>query len=282
MAEPIELWQLYTDNPRELEDALDSLPHLDDPTIRRHVIHLATANRHPDFHPRITQIALELLRQYPHPDAFGPLMVALHDEAFTTPEESHLRVWVARTLTAYPDDVGLASLIQLLDDHNMYTRCCAAETLGTLRDERAISPLIAALDDSQELVRADAAKALGMIGNARALPPLIRRLRDNHRIVRECAVKALGNIHDARAVDPLLPMLADQSKFVRAAAAESLGQLRDSRAVPMLIERLADDADLYELGRVCDVVADSLQAIGTAAARRAIKRWEKKRWRAWQ
>jgi hypothetical protein len=39
MSEPIEVWQLYTDDPFELMNLLCKLPHLEDAAIRRYVIH---------------------------------------------------------------------------------------------------------------------------------------------------------------------------------------------------------------------------------------------------
>ena len=77
-------------------------------------------------------------------------------------------------------------------------------------------------------------------------------------------------------VSSLAQVLRDSDNQLRWAAAEALGRIGDEEAVSLLIEQLSDDTGpQWEEKRVCDVVADALESIGTPKAKEAVEQWRK-------
>lgn len=249
MTNPIELWQLYTDDPMELATLLMDMlmmTDLTDPAIRRHILHLATTPRRWPDGSRITHIAMDLV-------------------------------------VKHYDPTCLATLLHTLQAGEAEMRGIAAVGLGKIKDRRAVEPLMAALSDDDDTLRANAAWALGELKESRAVEPILMLLKDEWSYPRQQAAVALGKIGGPQAVDGLIAALAHPDMHVRAAAIESLGRIGDRRAVAPLIEKLADTERLFRpfvakrtQRRVCDVVLEALDRIGTPEAFAAIEAWHRK------
>jgi HEAT repeat protein len=130
------------------------------------------------------------------------------------------------------------------------------------------------LKDEAHPVREVAAEALGIIGSPDALPALVDALGNSEPFVKRAVIEALGAIGDPTPVPQLLDLLHDDEVHLRWSTAEALGRMKDARAVPALIERLEDlEPTDWDDKRVCDVVADALEGIGTPEARAAVDGW---------
>jgi HEAT repeat protein len=181
---------------------------------------------------------------------------------------------VAETLAWIADKSSVPALTGLLGDPSWTVRVAAVRALAEIRDTVCIAALTTALKDEAHPVREVAAEALGIIGSPDALPALVDALGNSEPFVKRAVIEALGAIGDPTPVPQLLDLLHDDEVHLRWSTAEALGRMKDARAVPALIERLEDlEPTDWDDKRVCDVVADALEGIGTPEARAAVDGW---------
>ena len=176
------------------------------PTDQDIVPFLTTALESPYFRTR--QLAAELLRKYPSPQAIGPL--------------------IARLATDGENDV----------------RSEAAETLGFLRAAEAIPALSAASDSDDSYLRATVAESLGVIGerSLEITAILLRLLSDEEATVRCFAAEALGDLRETSAKDALLFHVDDVAK-VRVWACYALVRLGEPLRWNVVLDVLTDRWD---------------------------------------
>lgn len=247
MTDPIQLHDLYTDDINELVNLLRDLPNLDDPAIRKHVLHLALSAADHEFRHDIVTTALGVLSDFLHPDMFDPLLITLQSDA------------------------------------PYLTRIGAATILGQLKDLRAFEPLLQVFqtEEDDELLRA-IADALANFGDVRAVEPLIEALKNDNPLIRYSVIYALGCLGDPRAIPPLIHALETDVDYVRSNAVIALGMLHATEAVPVLINHL-DDKDTIWHGSdyLHRYVAAALDTIGTPEALEALQKWRHKHTKKW-
>ena len=123
--------------------------------------------------PALRQLAAEVLRRNPSPNAVTPLIDALYDEV------AHVRAAAAETLGYLNDRAAVPPLIDALYDEDAEVRFAAAHSLGMLADPRSVIDLIHMLDTEEDhaLVMM-AAQALRNINTPEAAAA-IQHLREN-------------------------------------------------------------------------------------------------------
>lgn len=199
----------------------------------------------------------------------GELSSALNDE--TT-----LVRWTAVEALAWMgDSSAIPALIEALHDESTTVRIAAVRALVEIEDVREAFPdLISALNDDHPLVREATAETLGKIGDSTASAYLVQALLDKDSFVRRAAAEALGTLGDLTAVPNLISALKDEYHYVRRAVARALGKIGDPAAIPALIDHLDDTSGPeWEESRMCDIVAEALQAVGTPQAMSALEKW---------
>ena len=139
-----------------------------------------------------------------------------------------------------PAAVALPSLIEALEDRDLYSRLNAARDLAKLGPAAApaLPSLIEALGDRDEDVRRAVVEALGQIGRP-AIPALAKSLGHVDETVRATAARALGGLGDGAepAIPDLVRGLADRSDSVRQGVSAALMGLGDG-AMPAIVEAL--------------------------------------------
>jgi HEAT repeat protein len=201
------------------------------------------------------------------------------------------------------DDRAESSLLQLADSENIYIRQRIAKALGSFTSEQSIQTLTILLDDDNNDVRANSAQALGDIGNPNVIPALDNALDDVVWTVRKQAVSALAQFDDEAIVEPMLYALEDIRSPIRIIAAEKLGELgtplayepllqarhpfrRDvNTAIDTALEKLDGKyvrdpdmditllIDLLPIHHKPEVIAQTLETIGTPTALAAVDAW---------
>lgn len=227
MSDPIELWQLYTDDPNELRRLLRQLPHLDDAAIRAHILHLATVNPQSAVSERVYFEALDVLKRFYHPEFLPPMANLLHH-----PSEI-MRRGAVRFLEHLKDERVVEVFIEALGYTHGETLASIVGFLAKRGDPRTFDAFVALLQDDDQRVRRGAAQGLGMIGDPRAVAPLIHALSDEAEMVNRYAAEALSKLGDQRAIEPLLPLLEDDRYWVWASAIGALEKFADPRLIPI-------------------------------------------------
>ncbi len=185
--------------------------------------------------------------------------------------------WVVRfaateALSWIGDPMATTVMSKLLADKYWMVRVAALRGLQELNDKAALPDIINVSKDANSNVREAAAEALGYLGTVETIPVLTGMLQDDERFVRFAAVEALGRIGTDAAVPVLVRALNDMN--IRMSAAYALGQIGSPAAVSDLITHLDDtEGPHWEEKRVCDVVADALDQIGTDEAKTAVVQW---------
>lgn len=166
-------------------------------------------------------------------------------------------------------------LIALLADHNWKIRTAAVRTLAELNSDVAIPAIAALLDDELTTVREAAAEALGAIGGEQVVQPLIKATLDREDFVRLAALEALGKINRKETIESLLLALNDQNSHVRWAAANAILIVDTGDISAELAQHLYDfDGPYWEQKRICDVIAEKLERIGSEVANSVLIKWQ--------
>lgn len=100
-------------------------------------------------------------------------------------------------LSEFRDERVMEHLTEVvLEDQDEDVRARAARALGEFRDERTIDSLIEALQDEEVWVRENVIQALGQIGGQRVVPPLMEALGDEDRGMRDLAAHVLEELKE--------------------------------------------------------------------------------------
>ena len=217
------------------------------------------------------QQAVQELRAYVHGiqgsnEAVSELSNALGSE------EPIVRWTAADALGQIGDTSAGQALINALNDPSWTVRVEAVRSLSETEEAIAVPGLIQALEDANAVVRETAAATLGHFEDARAVPHLVALLHDHDNFVRQAAVSALGEIGDPSASTEVIAMLKDQDYAVIWSSVEALGKLKAEDAVSVLQPLLTDTTrPAWEQKRMCDIVAETLELIGTPQAQDVLK-----------
>lgn len=203
----------------------------------------------------------------------------------------------------------IRQLTELLNDPDWTIRWTGIEALAWIGDRQAIEALVHSLTDPKWKVRVAALQSLAELGQQDTAQHVIPLLFDTIPNVRESAAETLGALgdSDSRVLSSLKKAAQDTEEFVRLAAVEALTQLDPNAALPDLIRALRDDPSshvrwaaaigisaapegspvtelakslndtsgpYWEQKRICDVVAEILNRIGTPEAIKALAKWK--------
>lgn len=95
-----------------------------------------------------------------------------------------------------PDQQRLhASLTELLQDEDTFTRVAAINSVAAVGGEQAVEALQPALQDQEAWVRLEAVGALAKIGGKQAVHGLQQAVQDAHPYVQQAAQEALELLH---------------------------------------------------------------------------------------
>lgn len=120
-----------------------------------------------DDSPVVVSTCLRRLGEGANAETLGVLF-----DTLSTSEDRSLRLGAAQGLAAAGEAVGVADLIALLEDSDIFVATTAASALGERGDPEALPHLTSALDRSDPAstdLRLAAATALGQIGDTRAV-----------------------------------------------------------------------------------------------------------------
>lgn len=167
----------------------------------------------------------------------------------------------------------VSGLIQLLKDHDEYTRMDAAYLLGTIGPEAeiAIPALSEALDDQAEGVRMRAIQALGNIGVS-AIPALVRGLEDKDDGIRISTVVSLSRFGpEAKvAVPTLIRQLSDENPIIRMRTIDALERIAPSEktTVSAFVDALHDphESVRFSAARALNNIAPQLEKVSNIGA----------------
>jgi len=159
-------------------------------------------------------------------------------------EDGDVRIYAARTLAGFQDDVYLLPLFMLLKDQNEEVRREAVELVAGVGGERTVEKILPLLEDENTSVRAVAASVLGEMHSGEAVESLLGLLQSQDIKMRQTAVDALSKIGDARAREALIGMLADkkEDEMVRSVVPAALVGMADDDVVSALRVAVGDDS----------------------------------------
>lgn len=242
---------------------------------------------------------INLLGRIGNPKALPTLIDLLNRE----PNDDELHEDVIIALGRIGDDRAVDSILALSAHTNVYIRQRVAKALGSFSSGRNVEVLITLLDDDSNEVRANAAQSLGMIGETNAIPALDNALDDGEWTVRKQAATALAQFHDEAVIEPMIYALGDIRSPIRVIAADKLGEIGTPLAYEPLLQArhpfrrdvntAIDNAldkldgkyirdpdmditlliDLLPIHNKPEVIAQTLEKIGTPDALSAVKAW---------
>jgi HEAT repeat protein len=160
-------------------------------------------------------------------------------------------------------ELGLPSLIKLLDHPNAATRAAAVAYIGVIwensGDNAAPRAILRSLKDSNSGVKLSAIRALPLPRGTRyegdqiVVESLIKMIMDNEREVRIAAIQALTHIGDPRAIAPLIALLDDHDKSVRINARFALTDFGEAAMAQLIAAIKSEDKTLR--GNAMDALA---------------------------
>jgi HEAT repeat protein len=176
------------------------------------------------------------------------------------------------------DSHAIEALAHSLTDPKWKVRVAALQSLAELGQQDTSQYVIPLLFDTIPNVRESAAEALGILGDSgeRVISNLEKAAQDTEEFVRLASIEALARL-DPRASLPVLlkALRSDPSSHVRWAAVNGISAAPENSPVMELAKSLNDMSGPYwEQKRVCDVVAEILQRIGTKEAINALAKWK--------
>lgn len=176
------------------------------------------------------------------------------------------------------DKQAVEALVHSLTDPKWKVRVAALQSLAELGQQDTAQHVIPLLFDTISNVRESAAETLAMLGDsdARVLSNLRKAAQDTEEFVRLAAIEALARLDPKAALPDLIKALRDDpSSHVRWAAANGISAAPEGSPVAELAKSLNDTSGPYwEQKRICDVVAEILNQIGTNEAINALAKWK--------
>lgn len=192
--------------------------------------------------------------------------------SLATHENEYIRQRIAKALGSFASEPSIQALTKMLDDDNNEVRANATKALGDIGDPVAIPALDNALDDAIWTVRKQAATALAQFNDDAIVEPMIYALQDIRSLIRVIAAKKLGELGTPLAYEPLLqarhPFRRDVNTAIDTALEKLDGKyIRDpDMDITLLI-------DLLPVHHKPDVIAQTLETIGTPTALAAVEAW---------
>ena len=194
---------------------------------------------------------------------------------------------------------AVETLIEALDDPDLYTRSMSIEALSKIGDKRAVEPLKQKLNDSNKLIQVEVAAALHNMGEENPRKIILDALEDGNVEVRRAATKAVWELIDDPPVKPLLKAMEDVDPQVRNYATMAVGKTCSLEAIDLLLKSLKEDESnevkgsagkaLENIGKPCvelliglleetkdiSMTIRLVQLLGNIGDKRAIKPLEK-------
>ena len=187
-------------------------------------------------------------------------------------QNEYIRQRIAKALGSFTSDASIQALSRLLNDENNEVRANAAQALGDIGDPALIPILDNALDDGIWTVRKQAVSALAQFNDDAIIEPMMYALEDIRSQIRIIAAEKLGDIGTALAYEPLLQARHPFRRDVNTAIDNALEKLDGKyiRDPDMDITLLID---LLPIHHQPEVIAQTLETIGTPAALAALDAW---------
>lgn len=242
---------------------------------------------------------INLLGRLGYPQALPVLMDLLNHDSL----DEELQEDVIIALGRIGDDQAVESLLAMVDHRNFYIRQRIATALGSFNADKSVQALTTMIEDESEEVRAFAARSLGLIGDVSSIKVLDDALDDVSWSVRKQAVRALAQFNDDAVIEPMIYALEDIRSPIRVIAAKKLGEIgtplayepllqarhpfrRDvNHAIDTALDKLDGKyirdpdmdisllIDLLPVHHKPEVIAQTLETIGTPDALAAVKAW---------
>jgi HEAT repeat protein len=186
-----------------------------------------------DPHPRVRQVAAEVLGRLRNPALTAPLRASLNDV------DAGVRAAAVVALGRLGDPAIAPDIAHRIADADAAVRLAAVQVLRKLGGP--FSPLEPLLDDADPAVRADAAASLlAANGSIRSRNVLQQMSSSDDPRLRCTAVRALGHVQIADAHRLVVQRIGDPDPSVRAAVADGLAAVDPEHAVQPLVGMLAD------------------------------------------
>ena len=138
--------------------------------------------------------AITLLGESASPKAVD-LLLSIFNDTFNNWECPSIKSYTALALGNFKGNEKVVnSLINGINDRELFTREASIKSLGQIGDPRAVSALVSVLNDESAAVKLSTIKALEMIGDPQAIPH-IRQVAENETDpqIRSEAEAALNN-----------------------------------------------------------------------------------------
>ncbi|MBL8155686.1 MAG: HEAT repeat domain-containing protein [Anaerolineae bacterium] len=212
------------------------------------------------------------IREEVSPETIRQLTELLNDSDWT------IRWTGIEALAWIGDGRAIEALIQSLADPKWKVRVAALQSLAELGQQDTAKHILPLLFDTISNVRESAAEALGALGDSdeRTLSNLEKATHDTEEFVRLAAVEALARLDPKASQSVFVRALrTDPSSHVRWAAANGISTAPEGSPVMELAKSLDDTSGPYwEQKRICDVVVEILNRIGSTEANDALAKWK--------
>ena len=225
----------------------------------------------------IREIAMDLLRALGFSFGTEPTSTVQASKTVQSPMTSSSADQLKNRLKAQkehlPANDDLQIALRSLKHEQVVERLNGLSMVVTLSAEDALAVINQALLDESQLVRLQAVETLSKINHRYATQRMVDLLLDNDLTIVENAHSQLIE-HGTQIVPQLLSLLDDSTSDHRVAIVELLGKIGDPFAISKLSALLSDQAiaPRYQK-RVCDVVVESLQQIGTKESLNVVNWW---------
>jgi HEAT repeat protein len=201
-----------------------------------------------------------------HQQEIGAYLLALRSKDF------HVRVDAVRRLGRLK--AGPDVLLNALDDPSHSVRAEAAAALGSIRPEQ-VTPdledrLMAAIDDPSDRVCSAAIYSLGRLGIGSSTSQIEACLDDSNPYVLSAAILALARLGGRDLGDRLASYLDHEDIHPQIAAIRALVHLDYRPAGPKLISFVEANLHRDRQGKVGDLMASAVAALGVLQVREAI------------
>lgn len=219
------------------------------------------------------RMAARVLGEIGHRAGIPLLAEALHDETVRNAAQEALKQ------IGEPATVDVAKLLDASVSERWETRAAAAQILRSIGSTAAAHELVKALYDDVREVRWSVANALSELSTD-ITSDLLDVIHDDRALVDDDIMVAAASVmvwtDNAEGLQQLVEILDDVNPVRRARIAEVLGGSTNPIIIQPLIARLKDTT-LVEIDEemlpIAEIVAESLEEIGTPEALAAVDQW---------
>lgn len=179
---------------------------------------------------------LKLLKKFPSNDIPQNII------RFSTSTNDALRLALAETLAANPNEISFSALKELLDDADENVRRAAVSGVAKMLSfDGALTALIRKFKDINGHVRREACLAMKNSTSEQVIEPLFNVVNtEPYGDVREAAASVLALRKDPEIIRKLLEMLDSENSRIRETISKTIWQCGSVRAVESLISKLTD------------------------------------------